>query len=488
MKQKIWTYLLGIVVLTSTFTSEIKIVSGFSELNENYYPDSVNFKSPSNTGAEILSVRSPRGTYQEVQVYLPENYHNSSETYPVLYLSDGGSYLSSIGHMPFIIVGISFSWDERWDQYSPWVNNEMEKWFGLSSPRGGKGDEYLNYLVGLKGNIDAKYRTKPEPQHTAIGGHSMGGLFAIYAGIKRNDVFSKVIAFSPAVWFASRDINNWLENNYLIDFVSQNNPGHVSFFTYVGGKEDHHHEAPGYPQVGKFPKIYVDGAKTIQSIVGGEYIYDPDGTHSTMDFVSWFHAVVNWLEATGFGFTRIVPKEPAAAQPDPEGPQPTGDVALLIEPIVKAAPGADGSVVHLVQYGQTLWTIAEIYGVQLSDLLNLNNLTEESTLFLNQELVIEPARVVDEDVSATTTANAEQHPTKTPAPTSTRTPFPTPTKTLVSTPTNILPAEVEEVETSGISGLIFLGEHSILWMGIGLILTSLVFLAFVFYPSFRKGK
>ena len=34
----------------------------------------------------------------------------------------------------------------------------------------------------------------------------MGGLFSLYAGLHRPDVFGKVAAFSPSVWWGRRDI------------------------------------------------------------------------------------------------------------------------------------------------------------------------------------------------------------------------------------------------------------------------------------------
>jgi len=370
----------------------------------------------------------------------------------------------------------------------------MDKWFGLSSTLGGEGDAYLSYLVDLKTSyIDTKYRTKPERQHTAIGGHSMGGFFAIYAGIKRNDVFSKVIAFSPAVWFGSRDINNWLANNHLIDYVSSNNPGNVNFFTYVGGKESHQHEAPGYPLVGEFPTIYVEGAKAVNNLVGGEFIYDPDGTHSTTDFISWFDAVVDWLYATGFGFTYVDPVDPTPVDPDPVDPtqvpdEPTSTPEPFIEPIIKATPKPDGSVIHVVQYGQSLWSIADIYEIPLSDLLEQNNMTEESTVFLNQELIIVPATDdIEETVEADDTEEAPV-PTKTLEPTPTRTISPTPTKTLIFTSTSEISSPTEEAETSGISTQNIFNGHTPLWIGIGLIVTSLFVFALFIFPSSRKDK
>ena len=60
---------------------------------------------------------------------------------------------------------------------------------------------------------------------------------------------------------------------------------------------------------------------------------------------------------------------------------PQGSVSI-------AAPNANGSIVHEVQAYQYLSTIAQAYGVPLKTILELNNLTEASTLSIGQKLVI----------------------------------------------------------------------------------------------------
>jgi LysM repeat protein len=59
-------------------------------------------------------------------------------------------------------------------------------------------------------------------------------------------------------------------------------------------------------------------------------------------------------------------------------------------PVVLAAPQSDGSIVHTVEAGQTLWTIAAVYDVELKDLLQLNGLTETAVLHPGDQVVIQP--------------------------------------------------------------------------------------------------
>ena len=59
-----------------------------------------------------------------------------------------------------------------------------------------------------------------------------------------------------------------------------------------------------------------------------------------------------------------------------------------VEPIAIATPGADGSIQHVVQWGQFLENIAEAYEMELSDLLSLNGLTDQAIIYPGDKLLI----------------------------------------------------------------------------------------------------
>ena len=165
------------------------------------------------------SFRLPQlhGRARRVWLYLPPGYaKNKHKRYPVLYLQDGQNVfdaatsfsgewgvdetlnqLAASGQDPSgcIVVAIDNGGERRLDEYSPWVNAEYKK--------GGEGNPYTDFLaLTLKPYIDAHYRTRPDAAHTGIAGSSMGGLIALYAGLKYPQVFGRVGAFSPAIWFA----------------------------------------------------------------------------------------------------------------------------------------------------------------------------------------------------------------------------------------------------------------------------------------------
>ncbi len=69
---------------------------------------------------------------------------------------------------------------------------------------------------------------------------------------------------------------------------------------------------------------------------------------------------------------------PAGAISGPVGPAP----------VVRSTPDADGTIVHVVQSGQTLWTIAAVYGVELSELLKESGLAENAVLHPGDLVVV----------------------------------------------------------------------------------------------------
>ena len=163
-----------------------------------------------------------------------------------------------------------------------------------------------------------------------------------------------------------------------------------------------------------------------------------------------------------------------------QAPNPTvgGTQAPIVQPIVTSTPNPDGSVIHIVQYGETLWTIVDAYGISMADLLAQNGLTEEDAIYPDQELLIIPANITLDDTPQTTgTPGKETHTvTPTPSPTETRTPFPTQT---------VMPAETEEPTEPrpGFLRTIFSGDT--LFVGIGLVAVSIFGIGLLFFTSSR---
>lgn len=154
---------------------------------------------------------------RSIIVYLPPGYDaDSARKYPVLYLQDGQNlfdgrtcyvwgqhwHLNETADLligegtvePLIIVGVYHAGQHRIDEYTPSRDTNFNV--------GGKADLYGRMLVEeLKPFIDREYRTLPGREHTGLGGSSLGGLVSLYLGFKRHDIFSRVVAMSPSLWW-----------------------------------------------------------------------------------------------------------------------------------------------------------------------------------------------------------------------------------------------------------------------------------------------
>jgi LysM repeat protein len=69
-------------------------------------------------------------------------------------------------------------------------------------------------------------------------------------------------------------------------------------------------------------------------------------------------------------------------------PGSPGGVSQYIAPVKIATPLADGSLIHQVQSGQSLWSIAIKYGVKIDLIRRLNNISPDGTIYIGQKLII----------------------------------------------------------------------------------------------------
>ncbi len=118
------------------------------------------------------------------------------------------------------------------------------------------------------------------------------------------------------------------------------------------------------------------------------------------------------------------PSGDATASP-PEG-SPTAVI------IIPNTPKPDGSIVHIVQPGETLWAIAVAYGVTVDELIALNRLSN-AIIYPGDTLLIGLAYTATPEPP---TATATLRPTRTPLPFYTITPT-APTASLTPTPTHL---------------------------------------------------
>jgi len=109
----------------------------------------------------------------------------------------------------------------------------------------------------------------------------------------------------------------------------------------------------------------------------------------------------------------------------------SGDVSQYSVPIVVSTARPDGDVVHEVQYGQTLWSLADMYHVSIEQIKLLNGLVDDNIL-PGWKLLIQKAATQPAPITGTPpTDTAVVTPTETKYPTAV--PFYTQTPTLTAT-------------------------------------------------------
>jgi LysM repeat protein len=151
-----------------------------------------------------------------------------------------------------------------------------------------------------------------------------------------------------------------------------------------------------------------------------------------------------------------------------ETPQP-------IAPMVTNTPGVDGSIVHIVGYGQSLWEIAISYGVTIDQIRGLNGLSGDSTsIFAGQRLVIRLPVSATPTLLMSATMTETATPSRTPSPTSTRLP-----SKVTQTPTPLPEAENRSFNLA----FIFANSRTLGLMLIAIAVPGLLLLLFF---GFRK--
>jgi predicted alpha/beta superfamily hydrolase len=170
---------------------------------------------------ETLSVESEDELIpsREIRVWLPPGYDEGDARYPVIYFHDGQNVFRPGG--PF---GCWFAEDAATTEINAGLmreaiivavpNNEADAGrarmteyqpptdINPRDPQRGNGicDRYAGFLLEkVKPAVDAKYRTLPDRENTAVAGASMGGLVSLWLGLN-TDAFGAVGVFSPAFW------------------------------------------------------------------------------------------------------------------------------------------------------------------------------------------------------------------------------------------------------------------------------------------------
>lgn len=163
------------------------------ELKGKVIVERINFPSLQNTGGE--------NPVRRVTIYLPPNYDQTTNRYPVIYYLHGFTWNDSLqiaedhfdllldkaitdGKIRPVIVVMP-------DQFTLYRGS-----FYTNSPLTGNWADFT--AKELVNYIDGRYRTIPDKESRGITGHSMGGYGAIKLGMLFPDVFASVYALNPS--------------------------------------------------------------------------------------------------------------------------------------------------------------------------------------------------------------------------------------------------------------------------------------------------
>ena len=166
---------------------------------------------------------------RDLIIYTPPGYLDQpARRFPVLYLHDGQNLFDGatsfipgqdwhVGHTadeciharsvePLIIVGM-YNTKARIREYTP---------THVAKLGGGRADRYAKFLIEeVKPFVEREYRTLAGPQHTGIGGSSLGGLLSLYLGLKHCTIFGKIAALSPSLWWNQLVIHRFVKSMHV---------------------------------------------------------------------------------------------------------------------------------------------------------------------------------------------------------------------------------------------------------------------------------
>jgi predicted alpha/beta superfamily hydrolase len=159
-----------------------------------------------------------------LRVWLPPRYdaeENRERRYPVFYLNDGQNLFQTSTSFtgvewqvdetadrlirqevipPMIFVGIDNARDQRLREYLPYRSMSP----AVLRPLGRRYPDFLAREV--MPFIAHRYRVARGPEHTALGGSSLGGLISLYVALVMPGVFGHLLLESPSLWVANRRI------------------------------------------------------------------------------------------------------------------------------------------------------------------------------------------------------------------------------------------------------------------------------------------
>ena len=231
------------------------------------------------------------GRERTLRLYLPPSYESApARRYPVIYMhdaqnlfDDATSFAGEWGvdetldefartrGFEAIVVGIDNGGEERLHELSPWTNPK----YGPA-----QGEQYMAFIVDtVKPFVDARYRTQPGRESTAIAGSSMGGLISHYALLRYPQVFGKAAIFSPSYWYSGEVYAQTKAHPW---------PAGTRAYFYIGGREGDE----SVPDVERMLPLLATPDRAARDIT---FRIEPEAEHNERAWRAEFPRAVAWL-------------------------------------------------------------------------------------------------------------------------------------------------------------------------------------------------
>jgi predicted alpha/beta superfamily hydrolase len=154
------------------------------------------------------------GERLEIDVALPRGYEKEAASYPVVYVLDAEtnfgatSYiarrLTKNGDIPAVLV-VGVAYDTTYEDFYVKRARDLTPVATSRFPGSGGAARFARVLEReVFPFVAAHYRVLAGDR--TLYGHSFGGLFALYVLFEHPGLFQRVIALSPSIWYARRDL------------------------------------------------------------------------------------------------------------------------------------------------------------------------------------------------------------------------------------------------------------------------------------------
>ena len=153
--------------------------------------------------ASLQNNKAGEDPLRQLTVYLPPDYEQGTQRYPVIYVLHGYGGTDSV--MMSVWINFKKLLDEAIKTgkmrsmivVAPNSNTKLQGSFYTNSSVTGNWADYI--AKDVVQYMDKNFRTIPDRKSRGLCGHSMGGNGALKLGMQFADIFSAVYALSPAV-------------------------------------------------------------------------------------------------------------------------------------------------------------------------------------------------------------------------------------------------------------------------------------------------